>query len=194
MPRLDRRVQRTQQLLQRALTELIRDRGYDAITIQDIVDYANVGRTTFYLHYVSKDDLLMSCHEAIVGEFYFGLLHPFTRDELLAEAAPTRMIEAFYHLQEAHDQLASIFRSKNNSLLLLQLRDWSIQTIEVNLRLAFRDLGSSVPLPVLATYLAGAQLALVHWWLEKPRPHPPAVLAQTLHRLQRAAIREAFGQ
>jgi Bacterial regulatory proteins, tetR family len=46
----DRRVQRTRELLQKALIELISERGYYAVTIQDIVDRANVGRTTYYLH------------------------------------------------------------------------------------------------------------------------------------------------
>jgi AcrR family transcriptional regulator len=50
MMKTDRRVQRTRELLQKALIELISERGYDALTIQDIVDHANVGRTTFYLH------------------------------------------------------------------------------------------------------------------------------------------------
>ncbi len=72
MTKTDRRVQRTRELLQKALIELVNERGYDALTIQDIVDRANVGRTTFYLHYSSKDDLFMSCHEAIVSEFHFG--------------------------------------------------------------------------------------------------------------------------
>ena len=76
MPNTDRRVQRTRELLQKALIELIRERGHDAITIQDIADRANIGRTTFYLHYSSKDELFMSCHEAIVGEFHFGPLYP----------------------------------------------------------------------------------------------------------------------
>jgi hypothetical protein len=46
---------------------------------------------------------------------------------------------------------------------------------------------------VLANYLAGAQIALVQWWLEKRRTHTPENLAQAFHRLQRAAIRDAFG-
>ena len=66
MAKMDRRAQRTRELLQKALIELISERGYDAITIQDIVDRANLGRTTFYLHYNSKDELFMSCHEAII--------------------------------------------------------------------------------------------------------------------------------
>ncbi|HEX5941381.1 MAG TPA: helix-turn-helix domain-containing protein, partial [Anaerolineales bacterium] len=80
MPKTNRRVERTRELLQKALIELIAERGYDAITIQDIVDRANIGRTTFYLHYNSKDELFMSCHEASVGKFHIGLLHALSKE------------------------------------------------------------------------------------------------------------------
>jgi hypothetical protein len=46
---------------------------------------------------------------------------------------------------------------------------------------------------LLATYLAGARIGVVHWWLKQHHPHTPKPLAHTLHRLQRAAIRDAFG-
>jgi hypothetical protein len=46
---------------------------------------------------------------------------------------------------------------------------------------------------MLANYLAGTQIALMQWRLEKHRPYTSENLAQTLHRLQRAAIRNAFG-
>src|SRR5216684_8208937 len=54
---IDRRILRTRATLQHALTSLILKKGYEAITIQDICDEANVGRSTFYAHYTSKDDL-----------------------------------------------------------------------------------------------------------------------------------------
>src|SRR5437899_3343596 len=57
---MDRRIPRTRAMLQHALTSLILKKGYDAITIQDICDKANVGRSTFYAHYTSKDDLKRS--------------------------------------------------------------------------------------------------------------------------------------
>ncbi len=63
----------------------------------------------------------------------------------------------------------------------------------VRLRAAFTEDDSTVPLDVLANYLAGAQIALVHWWLEQRRPQTPEALARTVHRSQRAAIRDAFG-
>lgn len=195
MTKTDRRIQRTRELLQKALIELISERGYDAITIQDIADRANVGRTTFYKHYLGKDDLFMSCHEAMLTEFQFGRLysHPFSREELLSPEAPQTMSLAYQHLDEARARLYPIFQGRDGALILRQIRDRSAQEIETNLHVVFAGADSAIPLNVLANYLAGAQIELVLWWLEKRRPHSPRNLAQTFHRLQRAAIREAFG-
>src|SRR5260221_13091551 len=57
---VDRRIHRTRTMLQRALISLIQKDSYEAITIQDICDAANVGRSTFYAHFTSKDDLKRS--------------------------------------------------------------------------------------------------------------------------------------
>jgi AcrR family transcriptional regulator len=191
----DRRVQRTRELLQKALLELIDERGYDAITIQEIVDRANVGRTTFYLHYGSKDDLFMSCHEAIVSEFDAGPLypHPLSKEQLLSPEIPPWMTLAYRHLENARARLNPIFQGKDGPLILRRIRDWSAQEIEANLRSAFTETASTIPFDVLANYLAGARIALMQWWLEKRHPHSPETLAQTFHRLQRAAIRDALG-
>lgn len=192
MTKIDRRVERTRELLQKALIELINERGYDAITIQEIVDRANVGRTTFYLHYTSKDELFMSCHEAVVSGFHFGSLHPLSREELLANDAPHGMISAYQHLTEAQALLYSIFQGKDNLLILRRIRDTSAQELEANLHAVFEEADSAIPFDLLANYLAGARIALVQWWLEKRQPHTAETLAQTFHRLQRAAIRDAF--
>jgi AcrR family transcriptional regulator len=195
MTKTDRRVQRTHELLQKALIELITERGYDAITIQDIADRAYVGRTTFYQYYNSKDDLFMSCHEAIVSEFQSSTLysHPLSREELLSLEVPPKIISAYRHLDEARAQLYPIFLGKDGPRILRRMRDQSAQEIEANLRAVFAEADHSIPLNLLANYLAGAQIALMQWWLEKRRPHAPQNLAQAFHRLQRAAIRDAFG-
>lgn len=193
MAKIDRRAQRTRELLQKALVELIAERGYDAITIQDIVDRANVGRTTFYLHYTSKDELFMSCHEAIIRELHIGPLHPLSREELLSSEIPVEMSSAYRHLENRRTQLYPIFQGRDSRLILRQIRDRSAQEIEANLRDVFAEVDSTIPLDLLANYLAGAQIALMQWWLEKRRPQTADQLTQALHRLQRAAIREAFG-
>src|SRR5258705_13839638 len=56
----DRRIQRTQQLLRGALLSLIQERGFESLSVQDIIDRANVGRATFYAHFDNKEDLLAS--------------------------------------------------------------------------------------------------------------------------------------
>ncbi len=193
MTKTDRRVERTREMLQKALIELIAERGYDAITIQDIVNRANIGRTTFYLHYSSKDELFMSCHEDIVSEFHIGPLHPLSREELLSPETPPEMTSAYRHLEDRRALLYSVFQGKDSLLILRQIRDRSAREIEANLRATFAEADSTIPLDMLANYLAGAQIALMQWWLEKRRFHTPDNLTQSLHRLQRAAIRDAFG-
>lgn len=58
--RVDRRIERTQQLLHGALISLVQEKGFEAVTVQEIIDRANVGRAAFYSHFDSKDDLLAS--------------------------------------------------------------------------------------------------------------------------------------
>src|SRR3990170_2749326 len=56
----DRRVQKTRKLLQDSLIALVSEKGYESVTIQEILDRANVGRSTFYAHFQDKDQLLHS--------------------------------------------------------------------------------------------------------------------------------------
>lgn len=193
MTRTDRRAQRTRKTLQETLIELMGEKPYDAITIQDIADRADIGRTTFYLHFSTKDELFISCHEAMVRQFPIAPLHPLSREELLSPEAPAGMTSAYKHLEEARPLLYAIFQGKDSLFIMRRIRDWNAQEIETNLRTAFAEAESTIPLDVLANYLAGAQIALLHWWLEKRQPHTLENLAQTFHRLQRAAIRDAFG-
>ena len=60
----DRRIERSQQLLRSALLSLIQEKGFEALTVQEIIDRANVGRATFYAHFENKEDLLLSGFEA----------------------------------------------------------------------------------------------------------------------------------
>jgi hypothetical protein len=103
------------------------------------------------------------------------------------------MISTYRQLLNARAMLHPIFQGSDSPMILRRIRDRSARQIEVNLRAAFAEADSTIPFDVLANYLAGAQIALVQWWLEKRQPHTPENLAQTFHRLQRAAIRAAFG-
>src|SRR4051812_43769240 len=64
----DRRSERTRQLIGTALIEVMLAKGYDEITVQDILDRANVGRSTFYAHFLDKEDLLVSQLTRVLDE------------------------------------------------------------------------------------------------------------------------------
>lgn len=185
----DRRVQRTRELLQNALIELMEERGYNAVTIQDIADRANVGRTTFYLHFNSKDELFMSCHETAVAHFYFGQL---SREELLSPEAPSRLVALYQYTEQVRTLFYSIQHGKDGPLIIQRIRERSAQELEESLHAAFAEPDSAIPFNLLANYLAGAQIALLMWWLEKRQPYTPEHLAQVFHRMQRAAICDAL--
>ncbi len=92
---IDRRVARTRGLLQQAHISLILKKGYDAVTVDDICDAANVGRSTFYAHYTGKDDLRRSGLEHLRKELVGAqkeatirqILSDLIRNELAATAA-----------------------------------------------------------------------------------------------------------
>jgi AcrR family transcriptional regulator len=77
----DRRVRRTRRLLREALLGLLRERGYDRVTVQDVLDRADLGRATFYAHFRDKDDLLLSA---------FGEVREALRQHLAAFARAWR--------------------------------------------------------------------------------------------------------
>src|SRR2546430_13862143 len=58
--KVDRRIRRTRDRLGDALLELVKEKGFDAVTVQEVLDRAQVGRSTFYAHYRDKDDLFFS--------------------------------------------------------------------------------------------------------------------------------------
>src|SRR5258708_7426381 len=125
MVKADRRVERTRERLQKSLIDLMSERGYDAITIQDIVDRADLARTTFYVHYTSKDDLFVSCHETIISEFQTGPIypHPLSRETLLSPEVPAGMAAGYRHLLEARAKLYPIFQGKDGAIILRRIRD-----------------------------------------------------------------------
>src|SRR5258708_32498419 len=121
MAKTDRRVQRTRELLQKALIDLISECDYGAITIQDIVDRANVARTTFYVHYNSKDDLFMNCREA--ETFHFGPpRHLLTREQLLSPEMPPGTNSNFQHLNDGRPLLYPIFPAEDGRTILREIR------------------------------------------------------------------------
>ena len=176
----DRRVRRTTQGLTHALVALVDEKRYDAITIQDLLDRADVGRSTFYSHYRSKDDLLLKSFERLLDR----LDQAIDRDDpTRGRMAPVR--ELFGHVGK--------FRSFHKELIRVHMLDRLYQTGTNQLsRTVARRLAAlphtpgavSVPAPIVARAHAGALFALLRWWVEHDTPYSPERMDQMLHAMR----------
>ncbi len=185
--KLDRRVVRTRQLLRGALLELILEKGFDAVTVQDITDRANLGRATFYLHYKGgKEELLLSNLESIYDELV-ARLKPLKREGLRpSENRPSQV--AFEHAAEHRDLYLVLLHSQAAATLAQRIREYLAGVIQQDLETWATD--SPLPLEVIANYMAGSLIALITWWLEHDMPYPPAYMSDIFSRLTLPGVRD----
>lgn len=186
----DRRSQRTRQLLGQALTALMGERRYDTITVQDIIDRANVGRSTFYAHYLDKEDLLVS-------EFT-RVLDLLTRQiEPTGQAEPQRLLALapfFEHVRGHQHLYRALLRGGAIELILKTSRERFRQQIEQRLR-ALLPSGQTpgAPPELVADYLAGAILSLLTWWMDNQMALPSEQMDALFHQLVLPGVRATLG-
>ncbi|MBZ0280447.1 MAG: TetR/AcrR family transcriptional regulator [Anaerolineae bacterium] len=185
----DRRIQRTRRLLRGALVELVKERGYDTITIQDITERANLGRTTFYLHYQSKEELLLDHHAEMTAHFNITAL---SRDQLLSDTPQPEVIEFLNLLADNRPMYHAIRAAKDAGLLLRGIQEQLTTNMQNSLKAIFPDAEPQMPMDVLTAYIVGAQLSLIQWWMTHRTPYDALQLAAMLHRFQRVAICDAY--
>lgn len=185
----DRRVQRTRKSLQDALRQLFHEKGYDAITVQDILDRANVGRATFYAHYQNKEDLFLAHHQEFNAEL--GLAR-WTPEQLLAPDPPDTLVAFLDLLNQNRSSFHMISNSRDAHRIWRGLKTFIAANLVDSFRSAFGDIAPQIPLDALTEYIASAQLGLIGWWMEQRTPYTAKQIAAMLHRLQRAAIQDAL--
>ena len=166
----DRRVSRTRRLLRDALMALILERGYDAVTVEDITGRADMGRTTFYLHYRDKEELLVESVEAIARELKAQVDHlEFSMVED-ARFHPSPLVVAFRHADEKRDLYRIILKGEGGGQAARRIRDIIYESAADFFTTRMRPLMDGepeIPLPVVAGYFASAMLGFMTWWLEK---------------------------
>ena len=166
--KIDRRVKRTRQALRQALSELVVELGFETLTVRQITARAGVARTTFYLHYQDKDDLLFNGFQDLY-------------EELRTAVAPTQMnATADWEHVAAHAEFyRALLGERGNAAFVAFLRDMLAEIMRDHVLQSL--LGSSPPrldVDLMAYYLAGAQLGLYAWWLKTGMRTPVAEMAQ----------------
>jgi AcrR family transcriptional regulator len=173
----DRRSQRTRQALSQALIALIQEKRYDAITVQDICDRANVGRSTFYAHYQDKDDLLTSNFQHVMESL--GQPLDYRDGQLTFRIAPL-----FEHVQGHHHLYKALLWGGGMEVLMRAgQKQWS-QQIEQYVEALLKDgRQPTVPITVVAVYIAGSLQTLLLWWLQHKMPHSPERMDEMFQQL-----------
>lgn len=171
--KLDRRVERTITALRDALMALIVEKGYDAISIQDITDRANVARATFYLHFKDKDDLMFSGMKLIYDQLADTVELGENGLEDLASA------QDFLHVEQYADFYAAMLSPRGSMGFLVRVRAYLQNLVEPMLQ-AFVKEGKipRVPLSLMAAYCSGAQIGMIWWWVENRMPIPAEDMAR----------------
>ncbi|GJG89421.1 hypothetical protein tb265_46020 [Gemmatimonadetes bacterium T265] len=198
--RVDPRVARTTGALADALVALLAEgRAFDAVTVQDILDRAGVGRTAFYAHYRNKHDVLFSSYEGLLAAFE-GLVDRPSR----YGAAGARLFPVAEFLEYVGDMRRLVDALGRDGLL----EDaWAMLAGEAARVIARRldawaaragapagaPAGALVLLPGLAPMLAGALVEGVRWWQARPDAATPADVDAAFHQLARGVLRRQPG-
>ncbi len=169
---VDRRVQRTRQLLQDALLALILEKGYAAITVQDILDRANLGRSTFYTHYHDKDDLLVSEFEHFRKMFEEYDTRASADKPMRRAAAPSPSLAFFRHAGEQHQLYQAMVGKQGGEVVQKYLYQYVSELMTNHLKQQMASARNlTVPSEILVHYFVSSFLALLTWWLDHNMPY-----------------------
>lgn len=190
----DRRVQRTRRLLLEALIELILEKGYETVTVQEIIDRADVGRSTFYAHFLDKQQLLMSGIEQL-GAF-------LAQAQAAAQAGPGDLsrptlgfsLAMFQHARDQHRLFQAMVGKQSQALVQQQIESVLAGLVRAELTpLAAGGAPEPIPLDAVVQYTVGAFFSLLSWWLDRKLPCSAEEMDRTFRALTLPGIRAALG-
>jgi len=162
----DRRTERTRTALLRAFVDLVLEHGYDSVTVEGVAERANVGRSTFYVHYKGKEDILRK-----------SMAHPSSNlARILDEdVTPERVVPQLVHFYEQRRVNRVFFNWPIRPIWVRTLAEFIEPRLTAKIKKT-AGLQPLLPVGLIALYIAEAQIGLVtHWLLDRYSPRPDAV-------------------
>jgi len=170
---MDRRQRKTREAVFTAFTSLLQEKPYSAITVQQILDRADVGRSTFYAHFETKDALVVALCTEIADHVFSGThaseaTHDFSGAGRDVQAEVTHIL---YHIQESKPYLEGLLRSGSGELFMAELRRRVAKELAPELSAGIEG----VPADYLANHVACDFAETVRWWMRNPHYAPEEV-------------------
>lgn len=183
---IDRRVARTRRTLHEALIRLIVRKGYDALTVQEIIDEADVGRATFYAHYRGKDDLLRGGFELLRGELKAARLE--VRRGRRGQLLPFSLA-MFEHACAYREVYRAMLGGQGSIVAINEIRRVLTEFVKEDLPEIGDDV--SVSRELRLQFVVGTFLTTLTWCLEKrPKLQPAQIDDMFRHLVTRGIGRE----
>lgn len=179
----DRRVQRTRNMLFDAFLDLMIEKGFEAITIQDIIDRANVGRSTFYLHFSDKEQLLLgSIHQ----------LRELLKQQSLARSSSGVSSEyqfgfslAMLQHAQSHKRLYKAIVGKKGGAPVMYHMQRMLADLARDEMAVLLPYSSSLLIPqeVVIDFTVNTFLTLLTWWMDQNIPCSASEMDRIFHKL-----------
>lgn len=179
MAKKDRRVRRTQDALRHAMMELILEKGFEATSVSDIADRADVGRSTFYAHYADKEDLLQGSLEGLGQHLRERMVAAAEEARSEAHPALTFCLPMLEHAGENRDIFAAMAGRRSGALFLELTHDLWADLVRS---------GWEQSDEVAVQAIAGGFSATLQWWLGTRPELEPAEIDERFRALIEPAL------
>lgn len=176
---MDRRQQKTRKAIFGAFRSLLEKKRYDHITVQEIIDTADVGRSTFYAHFETKDSLLSGLCEDL---FYHIFGHDPCPWNGLDNDLESKLAHTLWHIQEEKDNLSGILLSDSSALFMTYFKEQVRTLFEAHLSCFKVD----VPKEFLLNHLTGSFAETVLWWMKENTVPSPEIIASYFIKMVQA--------
>ncbi len=184
---MDRRQKKTRDAIFGAFTALLSEKHYSRITVQDIIDAADIGRTTFYAHFETKEFLLKElCEElfAHIIDTAMGLPHGHHHD-FCDNRTDSVFLHLLNHLQENDLHILELLAGENNELFLRYFKENLKKLVVSQYAEGGRLDRSHLPKDFLVDHIAASFVETVRWWLSRGmRESPETVTAYFLATIE----------
>ena len=179
----DRRIQRTRKLLRDALMSLILEDGYDAISIQDITEKANLGRATFYLHFKDKDELLLDVMDQFIEDFMQQV--PQISEAQWRLDDTKAIIKLFDFAADHYDLYRILIIGSGGITAAAQLRNSVASNIADFIQQEIDEQGAEpvIPTDFIASHFAGSLLSTIYWWLDSDLNYTAEEMAEMFQKV-----------
>jgi AcrR family transcriptional regulator len=178
----DRRILRTRNMLFDALLDLMIEKGYEAITIQDIIDRANIGRSTFYLHFTDKEQLLLSSINQL-REFIKEQRHNRGISEASGEYQFGFSLAMLQHAQSHKHLYKAIVGKKGGATVMYHMKQMLTERISEEISVFLTDTSLLIPREAVIDFVVNTFIALLTWWMEQNMPCSAAEMDRIFHKL-----------